>query len=427
MRAAPPALAPAIGGRAAVAAVLATAERLLALAVLVLMSEAVVALLIGPQPDEGSADFRAAILGKPLRGWWLATHIMVLALATPNLMRVLGAATATPLPLAIAGMALLSTLWSTAASETSLRSLMLASSTVFGLYLAARFEPRALLLLLRDAFLVLVALNLAAVMLWPDAALMTVAHPGAWRGLLNHKNGLGLIALLAGLVFVTCRYGRVGKPAIALAGLTGAVLLLVGSTSAGALVTALLLMLVGLFVAWRRASARHSGLVLILAVATAVATALLGLMLAGDILVLLGRDPTLTGRTELWSAVWERVQQHPALGHGYGAIWGTDDTVAAAIRWLVGWPVPDAHSGYLNLALELGLLGLALLVASLGSSLARAIGLIGHADRVLAIWAILLVVFVALHSIFEARLVSHRGLLWPLYVATTVYIARYRH
>lgn len=405
-----------------VAAVLALLERLLAIAVLVLMSEGIEALLVGPQPEEGSADFYSAILSKAMRDWWLAMHIAVLGLAAASLPRVLVAATRTPLTLALAALAVLSSSWSIAPSETLLRSLMLASATVFGLYLAARYSPRELLLLLRDALLLVVALNLAAVAIWPDAT-MTVIHAGAWRGLLNHKNSLGLVTVLAGLVLATCAFGQVGARWLSLAGLAGALLLLVGSDSAGAVVTAVVLLLVAVAVAWQRAGTRHGGLVLLLIGIVALAAILLAVLLAGDILVLLGRDPTLTGRIGLWSAVWERVLDHPVLGHGYGAIWGTDDGVAVAIRRLVGWPVPDAHSGYLNLTLDLGVLGLGLMALSLASSAVRALTLIDHEDGVVASWMVLLLVLILVYSMFEGKLLSYRGLLWPLYVAATVHMA----
>ncbi len=68
----------------------------------------------------------------------------------------------------------------------------------------------------------------------------------------------------------------------------------------------------------------------------------------------LGRDETLTGRTEVWAAVVPVVKTQLLLGAGCGSFW-TD-----ARRDL--YDIPTAHNGYLDILLELGAVGLALYV-----------------------------------------------------------------
>src|ERR1700721_30572 len=69
----------------------------------------------------------------------------------------------------------------------------------------------------------------------------------------------------------------------------------------------------------------------------------------------LGRDNTLTGRTEVWAAVLPEMERHALLGYGFGSFW-TD-----ARRLL--YDIPTSHNGYLDILLELGALGLALFIA----------------------------------------------------------------
>jgi exopolysaccharide production protein ExoQ len=66
----------------------------------------------------------------------------------------------------------------------------------------------------------------------------------------------------------------------------------------------------------------------------------------------LGRDSTLTGRTEVWADVLPAQAQRPLLGYGAGSFW-TD-----ARRSL--YDIPNAHNGYLDIMLEFGELGLIL-------------------------------------------------------------------
>jgi hypothetical protein len=69
----------------------------------------------------------------------------------------------------------------------------------------------------------------------------------------------------------------------------------------------------------------------------------------------LGRDNTLTGRTEVWADILPARTQQPLLGYGFGSFW-TD-----ARRQL--YDIPTAHNGYLDILLELGEVGLAFYTA----------------------------------------------------------------
>jgi exopolysaccharide production protein ExoQ len=65
----------------------------------------------------------------------------------------------------------------------------------------------------------------------------------------------------------------------------------------------------------------------------------------------LGRDSTLTGRTEVWAAVLPAMKRQPLLGYGFGSFW----TDARRQQY----DIPTAHNGYLDILLELGGMGLA--------------------------------------------------------------------
>jgi O-antigen ligase len=78
--------------------------------------------------------------------------------------------------------------------------------------------------------------------------------------------------------------------------------------------------------------------------------------------LLLGRaDPeetaTLTGRTELWEALDDYMEKRPLMGYGYGGFWtpARVENVSEGQGWGVG--VPDAHSLYYDLVLNVGLIG----------------------------------------------------------------------
>ena len=72
----------------------------------------------------------------------------------------------------------------------------------------------------------------------------------------------------------------------------------------------------------------------------------------------LGRDVTLTGRTDIWDAVLH-LNTDPLIGTGFGSVWLTPS--ARALAEELG--IPHAHNGYLEMYLNTGLIGLGLLLA----------------------------------------------------------------
>ncbi len=87
----------------------------------------------------------------------------------------------------------------------------------------------------------------------------------------------------------------------------------------------------------------------------------------GVIIRAIGRDMTLTGRTEIWTDVFRIASQSPLLGVGYGAFWIGR---LANIPWNenMSWVLGQAHNGYVDTYLQLGWLGIGLLMMVILSS-----------------------------------------------------------
>lgn len=75
----------------------------------------------------------------------------------------------------------------------------------------------------------------------------------------------------------------------------------------------------------------------------------------GIVAPIFGRDSTLTDRTEIWDFLLDIASRNPIFGVGYGAFWGMDEAIISQLQ------VGQAHNGYLDVYLELGIVGLVLL------------------------------------------------------------------
>ena len=79
-----------------------------------------------------------------------------------------------------------------------------------------------------------------------------------------------------------------------------------------------------------------------------------------NVLQILGKDPTLTDRTLLWAELL-KVEINPFVGTGFESFWlGDRIRNLAGSRW---WQPNQAHNGYLETYLNLGVVGLFLLIA----------------------------------------------------------------
>ena len=84
-----------------------------------------------------------------------------------------------------------------------------------------------------------------------------------------------------------------------------------------------------------------------------------GFDINGDLAGAVGRDPTLTGRSDIWRAVLS-THTNPIIGTGYESFW-----LGSRLEyvWRLAGQVNEAHNGYLEIYLTLGLVGVFLLLS----------------------------------------------------------------
>lgn len=104
--------------------------------------------------------------------------------------------------------------------------------------------------------------------------------------------------------------------------------------------------------------------------------AVLGLLeylfdLKDKIIRLLGREPDLTDRTPVWDMVIPMVD-NPLIGTGYESFWSGDRLIAIWQQMGVkSGGIIQAHNGYIEIYLSLGIIGLVLLSGSIISGLLK--------------------------------------------------------
>jgi exopolysaccharide production protein ExoQ len=121
----------------------------------------------------------------------------------------------------------------------------------------------------------------------------------------------------------------------------------------------------------------------------------------------MGRDETLTGRTDLiWSELIPIALKNPVLGVGYGAFW---------IRPIFDFSINEAHNGYLDVFIELGIIGIILLMFLIISFYKKARAEFVYDTE----WASLRISFlliVLFHNMTESSFLKSTLFIWNMFV-----------
>ncbi|MGD9979413.1 MAG: O-antigen ligase family protein [Hyphomonadaceae bacterium] len=333
----------------------------------------------------------------------------------------LGAARATPLIVALLALAALSTLWSIDSGATLRRCVWLALTMGFSLYLAWRYDWKGLVNVLGGGFVLLIAGSFALALLAPSIGRMTFEHPGAWSGLWTHKNTLGGIMAVGVGVCAAAAIATPERRKLWIGAALAAFVLVVLSTSKTALIASMLgLGVMAFCMILRRGPI--AAIVASAAAATLIVAVAGSVLLAPDIIVAaLGRDLTLTGRTDIWDASTRFVEARPWLGYGYYAFWLPEQGPAYWVREAVQWQVASAHSSWLELALGLGRAGVVLFTLQLLATLRRGVGAAMSVD--VGLWAPAFLATFALYTLSESHALQANNIFWVIYVAVAARLA----
>jgi len=194
-----------------------------------------------------------------------------------------------------------------------------------------------------------------------------------WHGYFNHKNNMASFLVLAiPTILIFHRAGIIKWLTLGAIGV-----LLVGSTSATGVSAAFFVT-----VAWvwlrlyhiqAKEDTRDSTLLFLVSVVGALGVIAAALSSIATITSAYGKDTTFSGRTLIWEASFDAFLRQPWLGHGFGGLFYREQVSSetAEIWRQVGFPNSHAHNGPLDMALQLGLVGLAIFLVLWGSTFRR--------------------------------------------------------
>lgn len=321
-------------------------------------------------------------------------------------------------------LALFSFLWSDLPAYTLRNAIVAWQTASFSLYMASCYGFKEQLRLIAIAMGIAGILCVFYAILLPGQGVHFDAHAGAWKGIYTHKNYLSQVATYSSVVFLLLAMNVQRRRWLVYGGLMLSVGLLILSTSkTGLLVFLTLLILLQLYrsLRWRKTKA-----VLILIIIVLISASILVMIIANaePILNSLGRDLTLTGRTEIWAGAINFIRLRPWLGYGRGAFWHPNAGRSLTIGEVVSpnYQPPHSHNGYVDLTADLGLVGLSLFFLSFLVTWIRGYNLVRLTRSSEYIWPILYSSFIILYNFTESSIMKHNSAFWMTYMMVALSI-----
>src|SRR3984893_594105 len=332
--------------------------------------------------------------------------------------------------IALIGFALTSALWSDFPLVSMKRWFRdLGTYLVILVVLTDRRPFEAVVTLLRRVCYLLIPLSVLLIKYYPYLG----KHYSEWTGAAEYvgattsKNMLGVLCLVSGIFFFWDtlrlwpeRKDRQKRKILWVNGIFIWMTLWLLNLSSSATSTICLTMgCLVLLAANTTFSRRHPGFLKFMIPAAFCVYLVLafGFDINGDLAGAVGRDPTLTGRSNIWSAVLS-THTNPLVGTGYESFW-----LGSRLShvWRLAGQVNEAHNGYLELYQNLGVVGVFLLFAFLIASyrtICKKLSPSFHiASLGLALWTVML-----FYNMTEA--VAFRGqFVWVIFVLVVIIVS----
>lgn len=274
---------------------------------------------------------------------------------------------------------LLAVLWSDFPFVAFKRWIKLLGDPVMALIILTEPDPReALVTLAKRLAYVMLPISICFIKYFPDLGRSFDYWSGlpCNTGITTNKNLLGFDCWILGTVLFwhwlhvykwESRRARRSELVLC-AGLLGMDLwLFKEAQSETSLVAFLLGAFVMVFLGSRLINVRRVGTYVVLGTAVCLIAGF-GFGLFSDLIHLLGRNDTLTGRTDIWRTLWH-WDINPVVGTGFESFWLGERRleVQSYLPFL-----NEAHNGYLETYLNLGMVGVAIIGAMLLATYAKA-------------------------------------------------------
>jgi exopolysaccharide production protein ExoQ len=246
-----------------------------------------------------------------------------------------------------------------------------------------------------------------------------IAQGGPIQGIFGTRNQLSIVALIAVVTFLVELRTRSVRPALAALSISMAGLAILFTHSpviaAVSVFVGLATLALYLLRKLRPETRRIAQAVLALVV---IAGVVLAYVYRTRVIDLLNARADFQVRYRLWIQIWELIPVNSLNGWGWVGAWPVDIYPFSAINVYSGTAHANGLNAYLDVYLQVGIVGLILFVVLLALAFGRSWLLGSNKRSVVYVWAPLVLVSLIATSVFESSMLVEGG--WLLLVACSV-------
>ncbi|SDS27976.1 O-antigen ligase [Paenibacillaceae bacterium GAS479] len=298
------------------------------------------------------------------------------------------------------------------------------SATLFSYYVVSRCSVKILFDILVSFFKLSAILSMGASVLFPQFFVHSeIYHLGLWKGIFGHKNALGTICVL-GIAALQVKLLVMKKSKIDFLFLFLMIFLLVKSGSRTAFIISVTCVIIVYLIIFMKKILKISPSLFVSFIffgTIILAGVVFFVRIKMDVIfALMGRSADLTGRTDIWFVTKEFIWDKLWFGYGYGSFWHSK--YVDELRGILNYPLlASSHSGLYDLLLDIGMIGLVLFIIHYFSLLKRVVSqLFNSSNRGVAIWFLILVIFIVLNNYSDSRFLNTTSIFWVLYMTVSL-------
>ncbi len=316
------------------------------------------------------------------------------------------------------GLAIASISWSSVPDIAFRKVVALIGGTLFALYLGSSYDFKQQLRIYGWTFGISIFFSFLLALALPQYGIMnTDAIVGAWKGIFPHKNGLGESMFASFISFYFLSLLHKEKRLFFQICCFLSVVLIYFAESATSLMSVLFIFVTAQGLKRLSLQSKKSVfLILLFLIFTSLVLFLL-LINFNTFLSVNGKDITLSGRTLLWHTLWQFIQQKPFLGYGYGSFFSGESRTAYLLWQIHNWSPVHSHNGYIQLWLNLGLIGLVVFLLGYANCLFRSLyGYLASKDLKM-LWIFLFLMYDVFSNCTEVSFFTE-GNIWIITLAS---------
>jgi O-antigen ligase len=268
-------------------------------------------------------------------------------------------------------------------------------------------------------------LSLVVALVIPAYGIAMTNNEASWKGILTHKQYLGRMMSIGAVFFLLNALNNHRFRWVMWAGFSLAVALILLSQSKTSLALSLLSFLLLPFLKTLRQNYRLAVVLLMILLLLSGSLAVLVLGNLETIIVdMLGKDMTLNNRVPLWTLCLEKALERPWLGYGYNGFWPSEagfdvftNSWGSDQEGFTDYSQFHSHNGFLEIFLQLGLLGLSVLILNLLGTFLRVFSLMASTKTIENFCIFEYLILMLLFNYTETQTFISASTMWSLYVS----------